>query len=199
MTSLPPSLTVARWTSRSSTSTSASVSIWAERTSPGCSTTRRTVFTPSPVILKGICLRFRMISVASSTTPGIGLNSCSTPSMRTAVMAAPSMELRSTRRKLLPIVVPKPRWNGCAVNMPYRSVRDSVFATRRLGFWKPLNINFEWILLLRIQFHDELFVQLDLHQLAALGQSGDFAGETFAVHVDPVRGGGVGGGIAGGE
>ena len=49
---------------------------------------------PSPMILKGICFRLRMISVASSTTPGIGLNSCSTPSMRTAVMAAPSMELK---------------------------------------------------------------------------------------------------------
>ena len=81
-----------------------------------------------------------MMSVASSTTPGMGLNSCSTPSMRTAVMAAPSMELSSTRRRLLPMVVPKPRWKGCAVNMPYRSVRVSVLATRRLGFWNPLNI-----------------------------------------------------------
>ena len=50
-----------------------------------------------------------MISVASSTTPGIGLNSCATPSMRTAVMAAPSIELSSTRRRPLPMVVPKPR------------------------------------------------------------------------------------------
>ena len=75
-----------------------------------------------------------MMSVASSTTPGMGLNSCSTPSMRTAVMAAPSIELSSTRRRLLPMVVPNPRWKGCAVNMPYRSVRVSVLATNRLGF-----------------------------------------------------------------
>ena len=34
-----------------------------------------------------------MMSVASSTTPGIDENSCSTPSIFTAVMAAPSMEL----------------------------------------------------------------------------------------------------------
>ena len=34
-----------------------------------------------------------MMSVASSTTPGMGLNSCATPSMRIAVMAAPSIEL----------------------------------------------------------------------------------------------------------
>ena len=35
-----------------------------------------------------------MMSVASSTTPGIGLNSWATPSIRTAVMAAPSIELK---------------------------------------------------------------------------------------------------------
>ena len=33
-----------------------------------------------------------MMSVASSTTPGIGENSCSTPSILTAVIAAPSIE-----------------------------------------------------------------------------------------------------------
>ena len=40
-----------------------------------------------------------MMSVASSTTPGIGENSCSTPSIFTAVMAAPSIDESSTRRK----------------------------------------------------------------------------------------------------
>ena len=89
---------------------------------------------PSPIILNGICFRLRMISVASSTTPGIGLNSWATPSMRTAVMAAPSIELSSTRRRLLPIVEPNPRSNGWAVNLPYRSVRVSVLATSRFGF-----------------------------------------------------------------
>ena len=38
------------------------------------------------------------MSVASSTTPGIGENSCSTPSILTAVTAAPSIDDRSTRR-----------------------------------------------------------------------------------------------------
>ena len=33
-----------------------------------------------------------MMSVASSTTPGIDWNSCSTPSIFTAVTAAPSIE-----------------------------------------------------------------------------------------------------------
>ena len=55
-----------------------------------------------------------MMSVASSTTPGIGENSCSTPSIFTAVIAAPSIEDSSTRRSALPIVVPNPRSNGWA-------------------------------------------------------------------------------------
>ena len=59
-----------------------------------------------------------MMSVASSTTPGIEENSCKTPSMRTAVIAAPSIEDSSARRRLLPIVVPKPRSNGWAKNLP---------------------------------------------------------------------------------
>jgi hypothetical protein len=59
-----------------------------------------------------------MMSVASSVTPGIGLNSCETPSMRTAVIAAPSIELSSARRSELPIVEPKPRSNGCAEKRP---------------------------------------------------------------------------------
>ena len=46
----------------------------------------------SPLSLNGICFRLRMMSVASSTTPGIDWNSCSTPSILTAVTAAPSME-----------------------------------------------------------------------------------------------------------
>jgi hypothetical protein len=55
-----------------------------------------------------------MMSVASSTTPGIGENSCSTPSIFTADTAAPSIDERSTRRSALPMVVPNPRSNGCA-------------------------------------------------------------------------------------
>lgn len=37
-----------------------------------------------------------MISVTSSTTPGMVVNSCSTPSIRIPVMAKPSSEERST-------------------------------------------------------------------------------------------------------
>ena len=68
----------------------------------------------STCIFSGTRLRFRMRSVVSSIAPGMGENSCSTPSTRTAVMAAPSMLESSTRRSALPTVVAKPRSKGWA-------------------------------------------------------------------------------------
>ncbi len=59
-----------------------------------------------------------MMSVTSSTTPGMAENSCSTPSICTAVTAAPSIEESKTRRMALPTVVAKPRSNGCATKRP---------------------------------------------------------------------------------
>ncbi len=49
-------------------------------------------------------LMLRMISVTSSFTPGTVLNSCSTPSIRMLVTAAPGMDERSVRRSELPSV-----------------------------------------------------------------------------------------------
>ena len=95
---------------------STSASVWMSRafTSPAFSTRRYSVLVASVCIFSGTCLILRMMSVASSTTPGIGENSCSTPSIFTAVTAAPSTDESSTRRSALPMVVPKPRSNGCA-------------------------------------------------------------------------------------
>jgi hypothetical protein len=62
--------------------------------------------------MNGTCFKLRITSVASSTTPLIDENSCSTPSIFTAVIAAPSIAERSARRIELPIVVPNPRSNG---------------------------------------------------------------------------------------
>jgi nucleoside-diphosphate-sugar epimerase len=56
------------------------------------------------------------MSVTSSTTPGRLENSCWTPAMRTEVMAAPSSEESSTRRRELPMVWPYPRSKGSAMN-----------------------------------------------------------------------------------
>ena len=72
------------------------------------------IFSSVVCILIGICFKLRMMSVTSSTTPGSEENSCRTPSILTAVIAAPSIDESSTRRSALPIVVPKPRSNGCA-------------------------------------------------------------------------------------
>src|SRR5580658_3935977 len=115
-----------------------------------------------------------MISVASSTTPGMEENSCNTPTIFTAVIAAPSIELNRARRSALPTVVPHPRSNGCAENFPYLSVRVSGSAAKRFGFWKPFHIfailparprrtndHFKEknaTELLRIEFDDELLV-----------------------------------------
>ena len=49
-------------------------------------------------------LRFRMMSVTSSLTPATVVNSCSTPSMRMLVTAAPGMDDSSVRRSELPSV-----------------------------------------------------------------------------------------------
>src|SRR5271163_3855324 len=100
------------------------------------------VFGRSVLSLMGTCFRLRIMSVASSTTPGIEENSWSTPSIFTAVMAAPSMELSSARRSALPTVVPQPRSKGCAEKRPYFSVSDSSSEARRFGFWKPFHIFF---------------------------------------------------------
>jgi len=59
-----------------------------------------------------------MMSVTSSATFEIVENSCSTPSTRTLVMAAPWSEFSSTRRSALPSVIPKPRSSGSATNLP---------------------------------------------------------------------------------
>ena len=59
-----------------------------------------------------------MMSVTSSATSGMVMNSCSTPSTLIEVMAAPCRLERSTRRSVLPSVMPKPRSSGSATNLP---------------------------------------------------------------------------------
>ena len=83
-------------------------------TSPGSEVRRASVFGWSTCILRGMRFRLRIRSVVSSIAPGIGENSCSTPSTRTAVTAAPSMLDKRTRRRALPTVVAKPRSKGWA-------------------------------------------------------------------------------------
>src|SRR5437764_4822543 len=102
-------------------------------TSLGPSTSMRMVFSSCVCIRRRTSLRLRMMSVTSSATLEMLVNSCSTPSMRTLVMAAPWSELRSTRRSALPRVMPNPRSSGSATNLPYVSVRVSCSTCRPRG------------------------------------------------------------------
>ncbi len=112
--SVEPAPSVAMCASGSRISTSGSGVMCLAFTSPGSDVRSISVFGWSTCILSGTRLRFRMRSVVSSIAPGIGENSCRTPSTRTAVTAAPSIHERRTRRSALPTVVAKPRSNGWA-------------------------------------------------------------------------------------
>ena len=63
-------------------------------------------------------LTFSTMSVMSSTTPGSVVNSCWAPWTLICVIALPSRLESRMRRRLLPIVTPKPRSNGSATNLP---------------------------------------------------------------------------------
>src|SRR5436309_5351638 len=77
------------------------------------------------------------MSVTSSSTPGIVVNSCCALRTLIWVTALPSRLESSTRRRLLPIVVPKPRSNGSAVNLPYVPESDVASTLTMLGSSKP--------------------------------------------------------------
>src|SRR5882672_11097035 len=102
-------------------------------TSLGPSTSMRMVFSSWVCMRRRTSLRLRMMSVTSSATLEMVVNSCSTPSMRTLVMAAPWSELRSTRRSALPRVMPNPRSSGSATNLPYISVSVSCSTCKPRG------------------------------------------------------------------
>ena len=91
--------------------------IWPARTSPGPVAVSVIRFGPSPCMRSASCLMFSTMSVTSSRTPGMLLNSCSTPSICTAVTAAPCSDDSRMRRIALPSVMPKPRSSGSATTV----------------------------------------------------------------------------------
>src|SRR4051812_18966664 len=121
MDSLAPSSSVQITRSGLAISISPVVWIWPAVTSPGPVAVSARRFGPSPCIRIASCFTFRTRSVTSSRTPWMLLNSCSTPSMRMAVTAAPCSEDSSTRRSALPSVMPKPRSSGSATMVAVRS------------------------------------------------------------------------------
>jgi hypothetical protein len=81
--------------------------------------------------------RLRMMSVTSSRTPGSVVNSCATPSIFTAVTAAPSSEESSTRRSEFPKVWPKPRSSGSMAKTPRLS---SASSWTIFGIWNSIRL-----------------------------------------------------------
>src|SRR6185503_15565148 len=67
-----------------------------------------------------------------SWTPSMEVYSWSTPSISTSVIAAPGMDDRSTRRRALPSVWPKPRSNGSMTTRAWRGAVGCTLTTRGL-------------------------------------------------------------------
>ncbi len=88
------------------------------RTSAGPLTSRIRVTGSSVKLFKQSRLRLRMTSVTSSFTCGMAVNSWATPSIWIDVTAAPHNEESSTRRSVLPSVVPNPGSSGSMSNLP---------------------------------------------------------------------------------
>ena len=75
-----------------------------------------------------------IISVTSSFTPGIELNSCNTPSILIWLIAAPGREERE-----FPSVVPYPLSSGSTTNLPY-FLSSEISAISILGLLKSNTI-----------------------------------------------------------
>ena len=78
---------------------------------------------------------FIIISVTSSLTPGIELNSWRTPSIFTWLTAAPGKEESIILLKELPSVVPYPLSKGSTTNLPY-VLSSEISAISIFGFSK---------------------------------------------------------------
>ena len=118
--SLPP-LNVAITCSGFIISISESVWISAPVTIPSPSNSIYAFFTSSDsdVFLIARDFKFMIISVTSSFTPGMELNSCRTPSIFTELMAAPGREESMILLRELPNVIPYPLSRGSTTNFPY--------------------------------------------------------------------------------
>src|SRR6185369_7604346 len=101
-------------------------SIWLAVTMPGPVARSVMRFGPSACMRTASCLMFSTMSTTSSRTPSSEENSCTTPSICTAVTAAPCREERSTRRRLLPSVTPNPRSRGSATRRALRAASAPV-------------------------------------------------------------------------
>ena len=100
------------------TSTDSSVSMSAPRTSPAVRRSTRSTLVESLWFFTTSDLMLSTMSVTSSITPSIVVNSCWALWTLICVTALPSRLDSRIRRRPLPTVVPKPRSNGSAMNLP---------------------------------------------------------------------------------
>src|SRR5882672_623783 len=144
-------------------------------TSPAPRASKVAVLGPSLWILKRIPLRLSRISGTSSLIPVMVVNSCWTPSILTAVTAAPGSEERSARRSAFPSVTPNPRSSGSMLNLPYWFVETLSSTSTFFGICRFFHfIMYRTSLrlgssvarsrtpdgLLRVKLHDELLLDL---------------------------------------
>src|SRR5215471_10841198 len=179
---------------RSGFTTSTSAGAWTSEacTSAGPLTSSISVTGSSVKLFRQSCLRLRMISVTSSLTCATEVNSCATPSIWMDVTAAPHSELSSTRRSVLPSVVPNPGSRGSISNLPYWS-SPSIFRT--WGFTASLvsiaNAT-SWVLLHHssagVELDDEVLFDTLLH-LVSLRQCEHLARLLLLVERQPGRNG----------
>src|SRR5215472_4156252 len=168
ISSLPLPLRVAMCMSGLCTSTPAGGAMSVAVTSPGPCLRRYMTTGSSCSEETTSSLRFRMMSVTSSLTPATVENSCSTPSIRMLVTAAPGMDDSRVRRRELPIVYPNPGSSGSMTNLDRKS---STGSSVRVGRW-AMSISYPFprrplfdaatfsYFLLRVQLDDELFLHL---------------------------------------
>ncbi len=120
------SVSVARTWSLLITSTASSVRMSAPVTAPLTFFSIRSTRVWALEFLTISDLTLSTMSVTSSTTPGSVVNSCWAPWSLICVIALPSRLESRIRRRLLPIVTPKPRSKGSATNLPYVGVNVAV-------------------------------------------------------------------------
>src|SRR6267378_796907 len=152
------------WSSGFRSSISGSVLRSPAFTSPAPRASNVAVLGPSLWILNRICFRLSRISGTSSLIPVIVVNSCWTPSILTAVTAAPGSDDRSPLRRAFPSVTPNPRSRGSMLNLPYRFVATLSSTSTFFGICRffhfilsPTSVRL-W--LLRVKLHDELLGHL---------------------------------------
>src|SRR4051812_37177818 len=159
--------------------------MFAARTSAGPRASRRSVTGSSDVQRSTRSFRLRMTSVTSSFTPLMTSNSWSASSKRTCVTAAPGIDDRSVRRRLLPSVWPKPGSSGEIVKL------------WTLPSASPASISGRWIMsmaaslageegLLRVELDDELLAHGNV-DLLAQRQIAHRRLELARVHIEPLR------------